>query len=263
MTTSASAPKPKPGSAPQSKADPTVVIADVIRAADAVDAPTEVVVEVLRTRLDLGVVPVSHALGIDASQFIRAGTKRKPHIVAAADQLWAAVVPTGTPLELPDLGTDWTAAAACRGKDPNMWFCEGEACDAEIDAVAICTSCPAIGHCAITFMSEQDGLWGGMTHRNRAVLRRYLRLGVVPATPVAIAPLAADVAVSSLQARIASRPSTITTDGRLFPVDPIPESAEVAAHRRARRRQLAKSTLTQPLFEIDVLVVTAPAIENV
>lgn len=242
-------PKTKPGNGPNEppKTDRTVVIADVIRAADATGASTEVVVEVLRTRLDLGVVPVSHALRIDAGEYIRAGTKRKPHVVAAADQLHAAIVPTGRPLDLPDLGIEWKSAAACRGKDPDLWFCEGEACDAEIEAVEICAGCPAIGHCAITFMSEQDGLWGGMTHRNRAVLRRYLRLGVVDADPAAVAPLAADIAVSSLQARIASRPSTLTPDGRLFPVDHVPESAEVAAYRKSRR-STARSTLTRPLF---------------
>jgi hypothetical protein len=224
---------------------PDVTVADVVAAAERGGQDIEVIVEVLRSRLKLGVIGVSHALGIDASEFIQGGTKRLPHVVAAADQVWADVVPTGTGVTLPDLGHAWETAAACRGKDPNLWFCDGEVCDAEIEAVAICEGCPAIGHCALTYLSEQDGLWAGMTHRNRARLRRYLRLGVVEPSPAAVAPVAVAIARSSLDARIMSRTVVDRPDGCLFA--PPAAAAVVVSHPRRRTRAQAPAA-TVPLF---------------
>lgn len=224
---------------------PDATVADVVAAAAETGAPTEVVVEVLRTRLRLGAVPVAHALGHEAAAYIRAGTKRDPAVVAAADQLWAAVPRNGElAVNLPDLDPSWETAAACRGKDPNLWFCDGEVCDDEIEAVSICASCPVVGHCAITYIAEQDGLWGGMTYRNRAKLRRYLRLGVATPTVNDIAPLAVEIALSSLRARIMSRPPTFTDDGRLFD-HPVVESHPRRRYAAPRRR---RAPVSEPLF---------------
>lgn len=234
---------------PTAKADATV--ADVLRAAG--DAPTEVIVEVLRTRLDLGVVAITHALGVNASEYLRSGTRRVPAIVAAADQVWANVVAHPADVTVPDLGTAWQSAAACRGKDPALWFCDivdeddpakssWEATDDEIEAVAVCTACPVIGHCALAALNEPKGLWAGMTDRNRQRLRRYLRRGVVAVDPAAVGPLAVDISTSALKARIDSRPDPFTDDGRLFPLD-----TEVAVHVRLRRRTRRRPAV-EPLF---------------
>lgn len=216
-------------------------------AAAAIDAPIEVVVEVLRSRLRLGVVPVSHALGLDAAEYIRPGTRRPEELTAAADRLWASVIPRPITVPEPSIDDTWQATAACRGLDPRLWFSDEQANDDQIEAVAVCSVCPAVGHCALASLSEPAGLWGGMTERNRRRLYRYLRLGVVAATPEAVAPLAVDIALSSLQARIAMKPLTITDDGRLFEVAP---SAEVAEHERSvRRRRRAAAARPEPLFE--------------
>lgn len=225
-------------------------VADVLAAAAATGAPTEVVVEVLRTHLDLGTIGVNHALpGIDAAQYLRPGVRRVPAVVAAADQLWACVEPHPMTDPIPDVGSDWQAAAACRGKDPALWFCDPEdkACDDEIEAVSTCLACPVIGQCALAAINEQDGLWAGMTERNRSRLRRYLRRGVVPATPAAVGPLAADIGSSALAARLASTPTACSDDGALFDV---PESVEVSTHRQRRDRRAASSLkpIVDPLF---------------
>ena len=215
---------------------PDAVVADVVAAAEATGADIEAVVEVLRSRMKLGVIGVSHALGIDASLYIQGGTKRLPAVVAAADQLWAAVIPTGAEFTPPAVGKAWMRGAACRGKDPAIWYCEsdGEVCADEIEAVSICERCPAVGYCALASLSEQEGIWAGMTHRNRTRLRRMLRLGVVPATPDDVAPLALDIARSSLEARINSqRPQPTYPDGRLFLVEPA--AAATPRHRNGRR----------------------------
>lgn len=224
------------------KADATV--ADVLAAAG--DADIEVIVEVLRTHLDLDRIAISHALGIDGSQYVRSGQRRSPHVLAAADQVWAAVEPHPIAVVPPDLGSGWHAAAACRGLDPNLWFCDDPGSDDEIEAVGVCVACPVVGHCALSALTEPDGLWAGMTERNRQRLRRYLRCGVVPMTPRSVAPVAVDIAVSSLAGRVSSKPSPITDDGRLFDVPPSPE---VAAHTRARRaRRVAQPAESELLF---------------
>lgn len=239
MRTSGAATPTSPNS---TKADATVT--DVLAAAG--DADIEVVVEVLRTHLGLDRIGISHALGVDASRWVRAGHRRAPHVLAAADQVWAAVEPHPVAVEPPDLGSGWHAAAACRGLDPNLWFCDDPGGDDEIEAVGVCVACPVVGHCSLSALNEPDGLWGGMTERNRQRLRRYLRSGVVPIDPAAVAVVAVDIAVSSLAGRVSSKPSTITDDGRLFDV---PASAEVATHAARRHpRRRARPAPSEPLF---------------
>ena len=208
-------------------------IADVVAAASRTGADTEVVAEVLRSRFGLGRIPISFALGIDAETVIACGHHRPPGLVAAADQLWAATTLTPRPTITPTPPDGWTANAACVGKDPSMWYCEGEACDDEIEAVSVCVSCPAIGSCALSALREPHGIWGGLTPKARGNLLRFLRFGVVAPTPETVAPLAAALAKSSLQARIASAPLPDTGDGRLFEVPAAPVDAP---RRRPRSR---------------------------
>lgn len=230
------------------RADATV--ADVLAAAGD-DTPTEVVVEVLRTHLGLDRIAVSHALGIDASLYIRAGHRRAPAVLAAADQVWSAVVAHPADTDPGDLGSGWHAAAACRGLDPGLWFCDDRddpGNDDEIEAVGVCVGCAVIGHCALSALDEQNGLWAGMTDRGRHRLRRYLRAGVVPANPGAVAPVAVDIAVSSLAGRVASKPLAVTDDGRLFDIPSSPEVVAHAARSRRRQRSRRRTVVAEPLF---------------
>ncbi len=67
---------------------------------------------------------------------------------------------------------DWTAAAACRGSDPDSLFVQGAA---QNRAKAICFGCPVRTECLADSLDNriEFGVWGGMTERERrALLRR-------------------------------------------------------------------------------------------
>jgi WhiB family redox-sensing transcriptional regulator len=77
------------------------------------------------------------------------------------------VLPT---LTIPDT---WRTLARCRGVDPLIFHPQSEEDPAE-DAKAICELCPVREACleyAIT-AREKDGVWGGLTARER---RRVIR----------------------------------------------------------------------------------------
>ena len=67
---------------------------------------------------------------------------------------------------------DWRQSAACRGRDPELWF---SALPADRDlAAGICASCPVQVRClatALTFEAAtgggSHGLWGGYSERDR------------------------------------------------------------------------------------------------
>jgi WhiB family redox-sensing transcriptional regulator len=70
------------------------------------------------------------------------------------------------------MNATWRQRAACRGLDPEIFY---PASDEEAEeAKAICASCPVRQLClehALAFR-ERDGVWGGLTERER---RRVLR----------------------------------------------------------------------------------------
>ena len=66
----------------------------------------------------------------------------------------------------------WRQRAACRGLDPEIFY---PASDEEAEeAKAICVSCPVHQLCLEHALAhrERDGVWGGLTERER---RRVLR----------------------------------------------------------------------------------------
>lgn len=74
----------------------------------------------------------------------------------------------------------WTARAACRGHDPNLWFREdrnGTYSEARI----ICAACPVRADCLdwAVETNTQHGLFGGLTPRERKPLRPRRRRPVV------------------------------------------------------------------------------------
>lgn len=70
------------------------------------------------------------------------------------------------------MNATWRQRAACKGLDPDVFY---PSSDEEADeAKAICEICPVRPLClehAITFR-ERDGVWGGLTERER---RRVVR----------------------------------------------------------------------------------------
>lgn len=72
----------------------------------------------------------------------------------------------------------WRTQAACRDEDPDLFFPNGESGPAAVqaeEAKAICNnSCPVIEQCLSWAMNsgQQQGVWGGMTEKERHNLRR-------------------------------------------------------------------------------------------
>ncbi|MDA8281286.1 MAG: WhiB family transcriptional regulator [Actinomycetota bacterium] len=72
----------------------------------------------------------------------------------------------------------WWRRAACRGTDGELFFPEPSDGDYQqrlAAAKAICRVCPVRGECrtwAVTHSNEL-GVWGGLTDRERRALRRH------------------------------------------------------------------------------------------
>lgn len=67
----------------------------------------------------------------------------------------------------------WQDKAACKGKEPDLWFPDGNASTRE--AKAVCAECPVRVEClAYAIETRTDtGIWGGLTEaERRGVLRR-------------------------------------------------------------------------------------------
>lgn len=70
------------------------------------------------------------------------------------------------------MSTSWRQLARCRGVDPEIFYPIAE--DDADEAKAICALCPVREAClehALAYR-EKDGIWGGLTARER---RRVLR----------------------------------------------------------------------------------------
>jgi WhiB family redox-sensing transcriptional regulator len=71
------------------------------------------------------------------------------------------------------LDSDWTALAACAGRDPDELFVTGAA---QQHVKRLCAGCPVKVNCLADALDNQVeiGVWGGMTERERrALLRRH------------------------------------------------------------------------------------------
>jgi WhiB family redox-sensing transcriptional regulator len=67
----------------------------------------------------------------------------------------------------------WHARAACRGTDSAVFFAvRGESTE---PARAVCARCPVAAQCRTAGLSENHGIWGGTSERERRVLRRQQR----------------------------------------------------------------------------------------
>ena len=70
--------------------------------------------------------------------------------------------------------------AACRGLDPDLFYAESGA--AVLRAKTLCSRCPARAACLEwAIKREEFGVWGGLTARERASLRRQRGVRLLPA----------------------------------------------------------------------------------
>ncbi len=76
---------------------------------------------------------------------------------------------------LSDLGSEWREFAACSGRQDDLFFPVNEAEVSLVRAAkAVCQACPVQEECLSYAIEtgQMDGVWGGMTSRERRVLRR-------------------------------------------------------------------------------------------
>ena len=80
---------------------------------------------------------------------------------------------------------DWAQLASCRSLDPELFF--PETANDEEAAKAVCAACQVREACLAHALaaSEPYGIWGGLTLRERRLLRRARR-GGRPANVVAL-----------------------------------------------------------------------------
>ena len=73
-------------------------------------------------------------------------------------------------------GPSWRSAAACRSADPELFFPlseSGKALEQIAEAKAICADCPVRRQCLeFALRTRPDGIWGGLTERERQRGRR-------------------------------------------------------------------------------------------
>ena len=66
----------------------------------------------------------------------------------------------------------WTAEAACRGTDTEIFY--PVTADEEAEALSICATCPVRAQCLDYAIRNREayGVWGGMTPEQRRRIRR-------------------------------------------------------------------------------------------
>ncbi len=67
---------------------------------------------------------------------------------------------------------DWTAQAACRGTDTEIFYPANA--DEEAEALSICATCPVRAQCLDYAIRNREtyGIWGGATPEQRRRMRR-------------------------------------------------------------------------------------------
>lgn len=82
-----------------------------------------------------------------------------------------ATGPTST-----DRQAGWWEQAACRNADPETFFPRSQSNEASREAKAVCCGCPVRRECLNDALASgrTDGVWGGLTERERRALARHI-----------------------------------------------------------------------------------------
>jgi len=84
---------------------------------------------------------------------------------------------SGFPVFAPEIH-HWSDEALCRFSDPEMWFPKkGNLTPGNQMAIQICQRCPVIDDCLEDGLSNEFGIFGGLTAPQRARLRKERGLG--------------------------------------------------------------------------------------
>ena len=77
----------------------------------------------------------------------------------------------------------WRAQAVCRGMDPGLFFPEQDDRRGMAAAKAVCAGCPVREECLEANLLERDGVWGGLSGKQRQAVR-VERLGKRRSGPI-------------------------------------------------------------------------------
>lgn len=81
-----------------------------------------------------------------------------------------------TALFKPRGDTLWMHHAACAGEDPDQFFPDEEGKSSAKAARKVCATCPVAAQCAeFGVRNSEYGIWGGLTDKQRADVRRNRR----------------------------------------------------------------------------------------
>lgn len=140
------------------------------------------------------------------------------------------------------LPPEWVRDAACRDSDPDLFFPiseTGPGARQVAAAKAVCAACPVAARCLgwAADTGQADGIWGGHTPAERAVLPRRRTARPQPVEMPEMDGLVLDLAAQGLSARaIADRLHT-TPDEVLKARDRAHQ--RLARHRRRQRKEAA------------------------
>lgn len=74
---------------------------------------------------------------------------------------------------------NWREQAACKGMDVRLFFPEsgGNGINTAKQAKKVCATCPVTGPCLEYGLrtSDREGIYGGLSHKQRSVIKRTLR----------------------------------------------------------------------------------------
>lgn len=73
-------------------------------------------------------------------------------------------------MPLTSAGTKWRDQAACQRVDVRVFFPAGEDAALLARAKAVCHTCPVMSVCLEAGLREPEGVWGGLSPRERSVL---------------------------------------------------------------------------------------------
>ena len=84
---------------------------------------------------------------------------------------------TMSPVKTITSTSTWRASARCRGADPEVFHPEEDDVVAEDGARAVCALCPVREPCLQYALDarERDGVWGGLSARERRRILRHRR----------------------------------------------------------------------------------------
>jgi len=126
-------------------------------------------------------LPVPDDVGAAWSARHKATVEADPEPVKGYDDRDQFILEMAVLLEQRADQSDWRKRRACRGKPPWMFFPQRGDVETLEAAKAVCSTCPVAEQCLEANLDQREGIFGGLSDRQRRVLRRERELEETPA----------------------------------------------------------------------------------